>query len=120
MKLGQIIEVKADPATNDGLETAAAMVTGVYEDGSARVRVFGAAGTEDTVRNHVGEDGEPYVYDDPNADVSPAADEATQQAETAYSALSDDDRAAFDAWRAGQSSSTPPAPTTQGTPGAGI
>jgi hypothetical protein len=64
-KLGEIITVSVDPETNDGFDSAPAIVTGVHEDGTLRVRVFGGqAPTADTVRNYVGDDGEPYDYED--------------------------------------------------------
>lgn len=63
-KLGTFITVAVDPASNDGLDQAPGLVTGAYEDGSLRVRVFGSTSEQDTVRNHVGDDGEPYEYPD--------------------------------------------------------
>ena len=73
--VGTFITVKIDPETNGGLEDAPALITGVYDDGSLRVRVFGATAADDTVRTHVGDDGEPFVYPDaqPAAPAVPAA-----------------------------------------------
>lgn len=61
-KQGEIINVKVDPETNGGFDTAPALVTGVHDDGSLAVRVFGVASAGDSVRNYVGDDGEPFDY----------------------------------------------------------
>lgn len=59
--LGDIITVDVDPDRNGGLDQAAAIVTGRYDDGSLRVRVLGAdTGAGDSVRNYVGDDGQPF------------------------------------------------------------
>jgi hypothetical protein len=65
MNIGDIITVQVDPDQNDGFDTAPAIVTGIHEDGSLRLRVLGGVGpVSDTVRNYVDEDGEPYDYED--------------------------------------------------------
>lgn len=66
-ELGTFVTVDVDPATNDGLSEAPALVTGVYDDGSLRLRVFGSNSEQDTYRNHVGDDGQPFPYDDQGA-----------------------------------------------------
>lgn len=85
-KLGEIITVKVDPDTNGGLAEAPAVVTGVYERGELRVRVL----TDDSVRNYVGEDGEPFVYDDAAAPTTAPA----QQTEPAPAAVPTSDQLA--------------------------
>lgn len=60
MKIGDTTTVKVDPATNGGFDEAAAIVTGVHDDGSLRMRVFGETSVQDTTRNYVGDDGEPF------------------------------------------------------------
>lgn len=71
MNIGEFVTVKVDPSTNEGFEDAPALVTGVHEDGSLRLRVFGPTSVQDTVRNYVGDDGEPYQH--PDAEAAPAA-----------------------------------------------
>jgi hypothetical protein len=74
-KIGDIITVSVDPESNDGFDQAAALVTGVHDDGSLRVRVLGASAAADTMRNYVGDDGEPFDY-------APATDEPAVDTES--------------------------------------
>jgi hypothetical protein len=83
MNIGDIVTVKVDPNTNGGFDDAAAIVTGVFEDGSLRLRVFGANGQDDSTRNYVDEHGEPVAeaadpapgdVPPPQLDTTPPAD----------------------------------------------
>lgn len=84
-KLGSTITVKVDPAGNDGIDEAAAIVTGVHKDGSLRIRVLGAAGTDDTVRNYVNDHGEPFDYEAAEAAAAKAASSSTSSSSASSS-----------------------------------
>jgi hypothetical protein len=105
-QLGTVITVEVDPDTNDGLAQAAAIVTGVYDDGSLRIRVLGANAEQDIVRNHVGDDGNPYRYADTPAADDPAVDELAAE----FEKLTPDQQRAVLAAAAQQAPSTDAAP----------
>jgi hypothetical protein len=73
-KAGDILNIEVDPDTNGGLAEAAALVTGVYDDGSLRLRVFGPTSEQDTMRNYAGDDGQPYDHDQQPAPVEQPGD----------------------------------------------
>jgi len=77
-KVATFITVQVDPDTNAGFDTAPALVVGENEDGSLTVRVFGALAGSDSVRNYVGDDGEPFVYPDAAAATAASHQPATQ------------------------------------------